>query len=189
MIRPLESGDAARCAELHARGLPDGFLVALGIPFLGAMYESLILSNEVFGFAAGPGCDGFVICTTDRRAAEKALRRRRRRLALAAAPRLLVRPALILRLARGLSYAEAPHPCAAELIAIVVDESRRSQGLGAALEAAAIGEFRRRDVGSCSVVVTAENGGARRFYERSGWRLHGVRTVFGRDMAEYVRSC
>lgn len=186
-VRSVIPPDVDRLAELHAQGLADSFLPRLGPKFLREMYVAMLSSPVVFGFAAGGDvADGFVICTTDRVVLGQVIDRRRGRLLLAALPRLVARPSLIGRLVSGLSYARHAHPCPAELVVIVVDESARSQGCGQALFIAARDEFRKRGCERFSVTVTAENAGARRFYERYGMKLNGALPVFGREMAEYV---
>lgn len=186
-LRPLVDSDIPRIVELHRRGLSDGFLPALGPSFLHAMYEAILADSSAFGLAtSATPIQGFILCTADRVAIDRALARRRFALLLRALPRLLSRPSLIPRLLGGLSYARRAHPCPAELIIIVVDDRARASGLGGALLTAARNEFSIRGVDRFSVAVTVENGGARRFYERYGMRLEGTHKVFGRSMAEYL---
>ncbi len=186
-LRPLAGPDAPSLARLHRQELPDSFLPRLGSAFLVEMYGILLAEPTVFGFAAGPGePEAFVLCTTDRASVDRAIGARRLSLLIKALPRLLASPTLLLALADGLTYAGKEHAAPAELVIIVVDGQRKSQGIGARLMEATRAEFRARGVPRWSVTVSLDNPRACRFYERERMTAAGTFRVFGRAMREYV---
>jgi GNAT superfamily N-acetyltransferase len=58
-----------------------------------------------------------------------------------------------------------------ELRALYVDPVAQNAGVGTALLAAATAALREAGWGEATLWVFRDNGGARRFYERHGWRL------------------
>src|SRR4029450_12036612 len=59
VVRPATPEDAAAMARLHADGMPDAFLPALGLRFLARLYRALATDPEA-GARGGEGVDGVV---------------------------------------------------------------------------------------------------------------------------------
>jgi GNAT superfamily N-acetyltransferase len=76
-----------------------------------------------------------------------------------------------------------------ELMAIYVDPSQLRTGIGRLLIAAARERLRQVGVADALLWVLDGNVGARRFYERDGWRFDGTRrtSTYGNMPAEEVR--
>lgn len=192
-IVPLAAIHAETAARLHQAGQPDTFLTSLGPGVLTALYRALPASTAGFGFAAvdedgGPKDAplGFVAATTSVG-----------RLFLQVGPRLLPpltgrlarRPALIPRCVQTAVYplwvAGEKDVAAAELLAIMVDPTRRSQGIGATLLDALLRACHARSITRLDVTVDAANHGAQRFYARHGFHPHRQFTLYGRAMFHY----
>jgi GNAT superfamily N-acetyltransferase len=84
---------------------------------------------------------------------------------------------------------EADPPNFGELMAIYVDPAHVRTGVGRSLMAAARARLRLLGVAGAVLWVLEGNAGARRFYERDGWRRDGAcRTVtFGDSAVRQVR--
>ena len=79
-----------------------------------------------------------------------------------------------------------PDP-AGEITALYVAPGRTGQGHGSRLLRSALGWMRERGCGEAVVWVLASNGGARAFYEATGWVSDGAVTVddsFGAPLEE-----
>ena len=84
-----------------------------------------------------------------------------------------------------------PRPGAAHLAYLFVDPSHQGQGIGAQLLERAMAEASRRGYKRATLATAAGNQGARRFYERAGWKDTGGRRFhpdFGLEMADYARD-
>lgn len=192
-IVPLAAHHAATAARLHAAGQPGTFLTSLGPGVLTALYRNLPASAAGFGFAAQPAGVtpaeaplGFVAATSSVGS-----------LFVQVGPRLLSpllaqlarKPGLLARCVQTAVYPflvrEPDAAATAELLAIMVDPSRRSQGIGAALLDALVAECRMRTLNRLDVTVDAANTGAQRFYVRHGFRSHRRFTLYGRVMQLY----
>ncbi len=73
----------------------------------------------------------------------------------------------------------------AELLSIMVEPTRRSQGLGAQLVAQLVAACQARHIGALDVTVDAGNAGARRFYAQQGFVEEQTFPLYGRAMARY----
>jgi ribosomal protein S18 acetylase RimI-like enzyme len=192
-IVPLTPDHAATAARLHAAGQPGTFLTSLGPGVLTALYRGLPTSAAGFGFAAAaagaPQTDapvGFVAATTSVGS-----------LFVQMGPRLLPpllaqlarKPRLIARCVQTAAYPflvrEQDAAATAELLAIMVDPARRSQGIGAALLAALLAACQRRRLAYLDVTVDAANAGAQRFYIRHGFQPHRRFMLYDRAMLLY----
>jgi GNAT superfamily N-acetyltransferase len=80
-------------------------------------------------------------------------------------------------------------PNCGELMAIYVDPARVRSGVGRLLMAAARARLRRIGFARAALWVLDGNVGARRFYERDGWRCDGTRrpVTYGNVAVEQVR--
>jgi GNAT superfamily N-acetyltransferase len=219
-LTPDHATDAAR---LHIAGQPGTFLTSLGPEVLTVFYRALPASPVGFGFARvadphppaeaaypskiqnpqSPIIEGFVSATTSvgRLFLLMGLRQLHQFL-----PPLVRRcgrqPALVARSLQTVLYpllvrgdgGDSGQP-GAELLSIMVEPGLRRQGTGAALLQALYGECAARGIGRIDVTVDAANAGARRFYERHGFRLAHTFTLYGRTMCSYrlmllnTRSC
>jgi ribosomal protein S18 acetylase RimI-like enzyme len=196
-IAPLASSHAEEAARLHILGQPGTFLTALGPGILTILYRVLPVSPVGFGFAALDGTAhplAFAAITTGtgRLFFEMGTRRLPDLL-----PPLLARfvqqPVLIGRSIQTVLYPFLAHEpeaekSAAELLAIMTAPDRRGRGLGAALLAAVEDSCRQRQISLIDVTVDANNGGARRFYERQGFVFRREMRLYGRPMALYRRA-
>jgi ribosomal protein S18 acetylase RimI-like enzyme len=196
-IRPAAAGDAAAMARLHAEGMPDAFLPALGLGFLTRLYRALATDTgavalvadgggEVVGMATGVASVGGFYRRFARRHGLAA--------ALAAAPRL-VRPRVLRRLIETVRYPSSsastlgPLPDA-ELLSIAVAPTSRTGGTGRALADGVLLGLAERGVGEIKVVVGAANEGANRFYARVGFQPAGQISVHqGTPSNVWIRSC
>ena len=61
------------------------------------------------------------------------------------------------------------------VLAVHVDPPATGQGVGLALLERAVAEFRAGGLREATLWVVSDNSGARRFYERAGWRPDGDR--------------
>lgn len=79
----------------------------------------------------------------------------------------------------------------ARLYSIAVAASERGRGVGERLLAMVEQAARRRGARAIRLEVRAENSGAQRLYERSGWRRFGFRAGYyedGHDALRYEKS-
>ena len=93
----------------------------------------------------------------------------------------------------GFGPVEAEYPLLegyAELYTLYVDPDHYSQGIGAALLRKALGVLSKSGYRAVALWCYEPNKGARRFYEREGWRLNGERRSYdsGPDAVRYVRE-
>ena len=70
-------------------------------------------------------------------------------------------------------HADAASPPGAEIAALYVLPEYWSMGLGRALLDTAVDALPRRGFETATLWVLRDNGRARRFYERAGWRVDG----------------
>ena len=69
--------------------------------------------------------------------------------------------------------ADDSSPARGEIAALYVLPEHWSTGLGRALLEAAVTTLRAAGLGTATLCVLRDNGRARRFYERAGWRVEG----------------
>jgi GNAT superfamily N-acetyltransferase len=211
LITHLAPRHAAEAARLHRAGQPGAFLTMLGPEVLTLIYEVLPASSTGFGYVAvqpaarsgrqsamacEPGGDvvgGFVSATTStgRLFAELGTRRLVHFLPLllrrfVQQPRLFwlsLQTVLYPVLASGHEDSD-PAP-AAELLSIMVEPSLRGRGIGAALLQTLCSTCASAGIEWLDVTVAADNSGARRFYERHGFRRRHDFVIYGREMCGY----
>jgi ribosomal protein S18 acetylase RimI-like enzyme len=200
-IVELSPHHAAAAARLHLAGQPGTFLSSLGVDVLTLIYQTLPTSQVAFGFAAladarhssaDPGVQGFVSATTStgRLFAQVGVRQAGRLLPLllkrfVGQPRLawLSLQTLVYPFVVGSKTQETD--AAAELLSIMVEPGLRGRGIGAQLLEQLCLACRTCEIGLLDVTVAAENGGARRFYERHGFVLRHSFSLYGRSMCSY----
>jgi GNAT superfamily N-acetyltransferase len=195
-IAPLTSSHAEEAARLHILGQPGTFLTALGPGVLTVLYRVLPVSPVGFGFAALDGnahplAFAAITTGTGRLFFEMGTRRLPDLLTPLLA-RFVQQPTLIGRSIQTVLYPFLAHERetepVAELLAIMTAPDWRGQGLGAALLAAVEDSCRQRQIPLLDVTVDANNGGARRFYERQGFAFRREIMLYGRSMALYRRE-
>jgi ribosomal protein S18 acetylase RimI-like enzyme len=210
----LTPDHAVAAARLHMAGQPGSFLTSLGPDVLALLYRALPASPVGFGFASvadpqdlplgaahqspianpqSPMIQGFVSATTSvgRLFWLVGLRRLPQFLPLLAR-RFAQQPALAARTLQTVLYpwlvrgdAGRTEQPGAELLSIMVEPALRSRGIGSALLQALRSECAGCQIERLAVTVDAANSGARRFYERHGFRLAHTFTLYGRAMCSY----
>ena len=189
-VVPLGERHAAEAANLHAAGIDTGFLSSLGRGFLKQIYKALPMCPGAFGyvFEEHGHVLGFIACTESTGGLYKQALKRRFFPMLWALKWHILSPSKVKRMWQTLRYpAEAGRDLpAAELLSIAVSEGARGQGVGKALTAAAVAEFRRRGVDRFKAAVGASNETANAFYKRIGFQLALRRKHHGLPMNIYV---
>jgi glycosyltransferase involved in cell wall biosynthesis/ribosomal protein S18 acetylase RimI-like enzyme len=196
VVRPAREADAAAMARLHADGMPDAFLPALGQRFLTRLYRALVgdpqsvalvadSGGEVVGFATG--------VVSVREFYRRFARQHGPAAALAAAPRL-VRPSVIRRVLETARYPSSSSELGelpdAELLSIAVTPANRTGGTGRALADGVLLGLADLGASDIKVVVGAANHGANRFYARVGFRPAGHLSVHqGTPSNVWIRPC
>ena len=190
-ILPLETEHADAIAELHIRGIAGGFISSLGPGFVRCLYRGIAQSDRAFGFVAIVDGDvaGYISCAESVGAVYKyILRKHFFRLSLAVLPKLLrfrtLKHALETLLYPSRAKNDLP---AAEVLAIVVDDSVRGRGVGRALMQRSCDEFHRRGVEKVKVMV-GKGLPANAYYEKLGFELTGHYEHHGAVLNCYVRA-
>ena len=186
----LTKRHAAAAAELHASGIDTGFLSSLGRGFLKQIYQALPRCPAAFGyvFQENGRVLGFIACTESTGGLYKQALKRRLVPMLWALKWHVLSPRKVRRMWQTLRYpAEVGQELpSAELLSIAVSGDARGKGVGKALTAAAVEEFRRRGVDRFRVAVGAANEPANAFYRRVGFEFALQRTHHGLPMNVYV---
>jgi ribosomal protein S18 acetylase RimI-like enzyme len=214
-IVKLAPAHAAAAARLHCLGQPGTFLTSLGVEVLTVLYERLPVTSVGFGFSAladwpassapaapravahAPGGDdvvGFVSATTG--TGRLFLELGTRHLGRFVPPLVLSylrQPRLVWRSVETTLYpwlaggheAKTDQPTA-ELLSIMVEPGRQSQGIGSLLLQALFAECRTRGVPRLTVTVDAANTEAQRFYQRHGFQPAERFSLYGRPMCGYA---
>lgn len=199
VIARLTPAHAREAARLHIAGQTGTYLTSLGPGVLEVFYRTLPDSPAGFGFVAladdaeASQTIGFLSATTS--VGALLLEMGTRRLGQLLPPLLasfVRRPALAVRSVQTALYPLLAHASegngpAAELLSIMVEPDYRSQGAGAALMQAFLGECRNRKLTQVTVTVDAANAGALRFYARHGFAHVRRFTLYGRAMVLYAR--
>lgn len=181
-VGPAAPPDASRAASLHAQGIGEGFLSALGPAFLSRLYLRiarepgcfLLVARSRPDGAGGPEVAGFVAGAAEvRRLYRSFLVHDGVRAALPVAGRLLRSLPRVAETLRHGTSADAGSGRGTELLAIAVDPAWRGAGVGGALVAAFLDEVRARGGDAAHVVVAADNEAAVRLYRRAGFTEAG----------------
>jgi glycosyltransferase involved in cell wall biosynthesis/ribosomal protein S18 acetylase RimI-like enzyme len=192
-IRPARMHDARALARLHREALPDAFLPALGDRFLRCLYRAAVKDAEAVTVVAEDGSEivGFA-------SGVLSVRRFYRRFMLhygvvsaaVAAPRLL-NPKILRKAWETARYGDLVGSLPeSELLSIAVSERVRSRGLGAELARRVLRGLAEQGANEIRVVMGSDNEGARRFYERMGFRPRmQVSLHDGRPSNVYVIRC
>ncbi|MFG2057324.1 GNAT family N-acetyltransferase [Micromonospora sp. NPDC048930] len=176
----LRPDDVRSAAALHLRAFERFFLSTLGEPFLREFYAGFVRDPDaVTAVARDP--DGRLVGTVVGTVApelffRRLLRQRGPRLALASVPAVLRRPAVALRVLRGVAYRGGVpvETRGALLSSICVDPEAEHGGHGRRLIDAWWREVRRRGVTSAYLTTDADgNDRVNDFYRRAGWTLRG----------------
>jgi glycosyltransferase involved in cell wall biosynthesis/ribosomal protein S18 acetylase RimI-like enzyme len=197
VIRPARGGDARTMARLHAEGMPDAFLPALGLGFLTRLYRALASDPQAVALVADSGGDvvGFATGVLSVRGFYRRFARQDGPAAALVASPHLVRPSVVRRLLETVRYPSSstaelgPLPDA-ELLSIAVTPANRTGGTGRALADGILLGLAERGAGEIKVVVGAANEGANRFYAKVGFRPAGHLSVHqGTPSNVWIRPC
>jgi GNAT superfamily N-acetyltransferase len=190
----LRDGDVEAAAALHARSFENFFLTSLGERFLREFYAGFV-DDPHSVTAATRDAGGRLVGTAVGTVApelffRRLLRNRGARLAVATLPVVLRRPAVGVRVLRGITYrgdipVEAP---GALLSSICVDPNAEHGGHGTRLINAWWQRVRERGITSAYLTTDADgNDRVNVFYQRAGWSLWDCRTTQeGRRMNCYA---
>jgi len=164
--------DAPDVARLHASAIAEGFLAALGPPFLTPLYARIARDPKSFLLVVpdGPGqTAGFIAGSSDLRDLYRTfVLRDGVRAALPVARRLIRElPRVFETLRHGAGGAGAGR--GTELLAVAVDPSWRGRGLGRVLVRAFLDEVVARGGDAAQVVVGAANTSAVALYRQAGF--------------------
>lgn len=171
LFRPARRRDVAAIAELHRRGITDGFLSSLGAGFLRELYGFLVDWGDgrvVVAEQAG-AVIGFVAGVKDIKSLYRAfLKRRALPAGLSALPKM-VRPSTVRRMWETLRYGMEGGGEQAELLSLAVAPNRRGAGVGRRLVEELMAWATEQRLGSMRVVVGADNRAAVAVYRRTGF--------------------
>ncbi len=170
-VRLATPADAPAVARLHAELISQGFLVALGRPFLERLYRRVACSERSFIVVGvhGGAVSGFVAVAEDTSSLYREFLLRDGVIAGVRAARALVRhPRKVFETLRH-GMDNAAGVAGAEILAVAVASGTRGRGVGATLVAAAVDELRRRGIREAHVVTAVDNEAARRTYLRCGF--------------------
>ena len=175
-VRQMTSADVPRVVQIHVAAFPGFFLSFLGPRFLRLFYGEAVLLNEVALVAEQAGVIvGLVMGSTRPAGFFKALLRRRLfRFGLAAAPAVLRRPSVALRVARALTKPSqaAKVEGTATLMSIAVGPEAQGLGAGKALVGAFVREAARRGASKIDLTTDkAENERTNAFYQSLGFHV------------------
>jgi ribosomal protein S18 acetylase RimI-like enzyme len=175
-VRAGTAGDAGGAARLHASGITEGFLSALGPGFLTRLYGRIVRQPGCFLLvAAAPGAPpgdlgGFIAGAVDvRRLYRSFVLRDGVAAALPVVLRLVRSLPRVTETLRHGTASDAGSGRGTELLAIAVDPRQRGGGVGHALVAAFLDQVVADGGEAAHVVVGAENGPAVHLYLRAGF--------------------
>jgi ribosomal protein S18 acetylase RimI-like enzyme len=176
-VRPATVGEARAVARLHASGITEGFLSALGPRFLARLYARIVRQPGCFllvaaddaGTPAG-GVRGFVAGAADVRGLYRSfLLRDGVAAAVPVALRLLRSLPRVRETLRHGTAHDAGSGRGTELLAIAVDPKDRGGGVGRALVAAFLDRVVAEGGDAAHVVVGADNTAAVGLYRHAGF--------------------
>ncbi len=171
-VRPGTVEDACGAAQLHASGITEGFLSALGPGFLTRLYGRVVRQPGCFLLvAAAPGdLGGFVAGAADvRRLYRSFVLRDGVAAALPVVPRLVRSLPRVTETLRHGTAGDSGSGRGTELLAIAVDPRQRGGGVGHVLVAAFLDQVVADGGDAAHVVVGAENAPAVHLYLRAGF--------------------
>lgn len=190
-VRAMDRADVPRAVEIHVAAFPGFFLSFLGPRFLRLFYGEAVALGEITLVAVAGGAPvGLVMGSTEPgRFFRLLLRRRAFAFALAAAPAVLRRPSVAIRVARALLKPKqaAKPPGIATLMSIAVAPEAQGLGAGRSLVVGFTAEAQRR--GATAVDLTTDkvdNDRTNAFYRSLGFRVvREIVTPEGRILNEY----
>lgn len=171
-IRPGTSLDAANCAALHADQISQGFLPALGQPFLRRLYRRIARFPDAFLLVAEHErtAAGFIAGCAGVGGLYRSFLLRDGIPAAATAIRPAVANWRLVLDTLGHATSGSGEGRGSELLAIAVDPSWQGHGVGQALVGAFLEEVAARGGDAAHVVVGADNQAAVGLYERCGFQ-------------------
>lgn len=187
----MTTRDVPRVVEVHQAAFKDFFLTFLGPRFLRLLYGEAVKLGEIALVAEVDGqVLGLVMGSVQPSGFYgKLLRRRLVAFGVAAAPAVLRRPSVAMRVSKALLKPKmAAKPAGtATLMSLAVMPAGQGHGAGGALVAAFAAEARRRGALVVDLATDRDNNqGAKKFYLSVGFRLAGeLVTAEGRALNEY----
>lgn len=173
-----------KCAELHAKTIPGGFLSSLGPGVLGEFYRSIAALPEAFLIVAWRGdmLVGLIAGSTDTKAlSKKFLINRSWRLA-PALPGIVLRGSLYRKVWETLRYpstVSAPDLPDAEILNFCIDPELQRSGIGQHLFGGLERQFALRGIPRIRIVTGSTQKSAQAFYEARGAVTVGQAQVHG----------
>lgn len=185
-VIPMRAEHARQVARLHIDSIQQGFLSALGEDFVTALYETLAVSTESFGYVAvteDGGVVGFVSFTTNLRRLYRSVLRKRGLTFTTLLIRKVCSFSVLKRILETLFY---PKRIArlrlpeAELLSTGVSEQWRGRKIAQRLIERGFQECAARGIERIKVLVADFNDVANHLYRKTGFRLatqivnHGI---------------
>ena len=175
-VESFQKKFCADIADLHVRGIPTGFISSLDLDFVTALYHALTQSDRAFGFVIREKNHtlGFIAFTDNLASLYQSVLKNN----FCRFSRILIRRifswAHIRKAIETLLYAAKTRNKnlpAAELLAIVIDDQIRGQGLASKLIQAGLDECKNRNIDKVKVLVAANNQLAKQLYQKFGFQL------------------
>lgn len=191
MITNMKPQHIKKVAFLHFTCLDKSFLSSLGLPFLIALYKSMLFSKESFTFVYEDKKEvfGFITGCTDTSVFFKELIRKRWfSLLLPASIRLLKKFTLLVKIITAIIYPSqfsSKNLSKAELLSIAVDEKYREKQIGTQLLNVLNEEFKNRGIASFKVGVKKNMLRANNFYKNNDFIFIETFNVLGDEMNFY----
>lgn len=193
MIRKAELHDVSEIVRVHQEAFPNFFLTQLGARVLRRYYSEAIQWRNAYSVVATDGEEilGFAVGIVNLgEYNEHLIRHHSLRLAIAALPRFILHPSLLVRALWSVTRpkAEEEKPQEASITSIAVSSRRQRRGLGKLLLAELVQRMQERGVEQITLSTDMENNErANAFYASSGFHLHHSYTTWkGRRMNEYA---
>ena len=188
-----EKEHCRRIADLHIKGLADGFLSTLGIDFMSELYEAISEDKNSFCLIAieKDKVLGFIAFSTSLSKLYKHVAFRSGLKFVFALARKLFSVRDVKKIIHNLLYPEKMKKKNfpdAELLSIVVAEDERGRGLARTLVERGLAECKSRDIKRLKVLVFAENEAANNLYAKFGFSLDGTIESYDETSCIYVIS-
>ena len=202
IIRAESTAHFRSAADLHVRGITEGFLSTLGTPFLAALYGGIATADESGVFVAEENGEvlGFISCARDVKTCYKrVLKSNWPSLAMTMIPNAF-KPAIYKKIIETLSYPllhrdvalEAPAAETAglrpELLSMAVSELARGRGVGKMLVKAVDEDMSSMRLPGYYVVTHGSDERSNGFYLGRGFVKIRAYQSHGKPMNEYLKK-
>ncbi len=192
VVADFDDGLVRQVARLHLKAISySSFITDFGEGFLFELYRALLEMRLGFLIVAldGTRLEGFVL-GTDGSNLNQAVLRRPWAFMPSMLPAVLRKPSLVPKIIAAAFYGDKTlgiTDLRAELVAIAVEESTRSRGLGKNLVLALDSEMRARGVTRYKVTTHTDMTRANKFYLANGFQLEGAFPLAGFTWNVYSR--